>query len=209
MPDLGTMVSKILTDLNRGSQHAPRAKQAIADAIEYFKTKRLGFNQNRMEAAITRGTEILELPPEWIEVDFVRLQDGTERVPITEKGYAWIEDNLRDNTYYGRPQHFAIQNRELRLYPITDASYSLMMIFQCEFPEVSASAADTTSNVWTNEGELLVRTYAQGEMMVNYIQGDAVTGGAALMSFALDTLLNKYESRAAREQGAGKIRGHM
>jgi hypothetical protein len=207
MPNLGTVVSKILTDVNRGAAHAQRVKQAISDAIVFFENKRLGFNQLRQETMIQKGDEYIPLPENWMEVDLVRLQDGTRRKKLDEVGYEWIEDNLRDDTYVGEPRKYAIQAREFRIFPIVDRTYSLMMMFLLKYPECSASADDAAINPWVEEGELLVRTYAQGELLVNYIGGDSIPVGEGLMSFAIETLLPRFESQAAREQSAGKFRG--
>ncbi len=205
----GTMVSTILNDINRGSQHASRVKQAIVDAISRYQTKRLGWNQNRQETSIIRGDEYLALPSEWIEVDLVRLQDGSRRRKLDEVGYEWMEDNLRDDTYFGLPTKFAIENRRLRLYPIPDRSYSLMMIFQLELPEISLSASDDATNAWMEEGELLIRTHAQGDVMVRYIQGDSIPLGQQLVSFAETMLLPQLELQASREQASGRLRAHL
>jgi hypothetical protein len=130
MPDFGTMVARIRTDLNRGSEHDSRIKLAICDAISYYQGSRLGWNTRRAETQIGPGDEFVILPTDWVEVDHLRLDDRGHRQPFDEVGYSWIEDHQRDDTGRGQPCKFAIETRELRIYPIADRTYSLQMTFQ-------------------------------------------------------------------------------
>lgn len=206
---LGTMVTQILTDINRGSQHAPRVKQAIADAITRFEAKKFGWNQKRQETGIERGDEYVEIPQDWVEAGYLRLQQDTLRSRLTKRSVEWMEDHQTDNTLYGKPTDYAMEARQIRFYPIPDQSYSLVMLFQCKFPEVSASASDDATNVWTEEGQILIRTWAHGEVLAKYIKGDETPAGLALVSYAESTLCNEFEARAAREQSSNTIRASL
>lgn len=205
----GTMVQQILTDINRGSQHAPRVKQAIADAIARFEAKRFGWNQRRQETALQRGDEYVELPQDWVEAQYLRLQDGVLREPLTKRSVQWMEDNLLADDAFGVPKDYAIQARQIRLNPITDKSYSLVMLFQCKFEDVSLSSSDEASNVWTEEGAILIRTWAHGEVLFKYIKGDEMSAGQAMVQYAEGTLSDEFEARAAREQSTNRIRAHL
>ncbi len=205
----GTMVQQILTDINRGSQHAPRVKQAIVDAITRFEAKKLGWNQRRQETAIERGDEYVELPQDWVEAGYLRLQDGTNRDRLTKRSVEWIEENVTTNDDYGFPTDYCIEARQIRFNPIPDKSYSLVMFFQCKFTEVSISADDSASNVWTEEGGILIRTWAHGEVLFKYIKGDEMAAGQGLVQYAEGPLLAEFEARGAREQSSNRIRAHL
>lgn len=205
----GTMVQQILTDVNRGSQHAPRVKQAIVDAISRFQNKRLGWNQKRQETSIQSGDEYIALPDDWLESAFVRLQDGTNRLKLVKRDWEWIEDHLTSDQTIGQPSDYAIQARELRLFPICDRSYSLVMLFQCKLPGISLSASDDASNAWLEEGDLLIRNWAMGEVLVKYIQGDSAPLGSSMILFAEGALLAEFEAQASRESSSGRIRARL
>lgn len=205
----GTMVSQIQTDINRGSQHAPRIKQAICDAITRFEAKKFGWNQRREETAIQRGDEYVALPQDWVEAGYLRLQNGTLRTPLTKRSLEWMEDSQVDDTYYGRPTDYAIEARQLRFYPNPDQSYSLVMLFQCRFTDVSLSASDAAANVWTEEGGILIRTWAHGEVLFKYIKGDEMAAGQAIVQYAEGALCGEFEARGAREQSSNKLRAHL
>lgn len=208
--NLGTMVGRIREDLDRGTDYDTRIKQSIVDAITYYQTSRLGFNTKRARALVTSGMEMLSLPLDWIEADYLRLEDDGQRIPFDEVTYDWIEDHRDNDTDRGMPEKYAIQHREMRLWPIPDKSYTLVFSFQYEIGSVSLSASDEATNAWMTEGEQLIRTWAQGDLLINHIGGqEAIDRGLMLQARADQMYLSKLESRAAREQSSGKVRGFM
>jgi hypothetical protein len=203
------MVSRIRGDLNRGSNYDTRIKQAIVDAISFYKNKRLGFNIKRARAVLTSGNETVSLPTDWIEADYLRLEKDGDRDPMDEVTYDWMEEEQRDDDTRGRPKKFAVQHRELRVFPIPDKSYTLVLSFHYELRDVSLSATDGATNGWTNEAEQLIRTHAMADLLVRYIDGpESIAKGQLLKAEAAD-LLSMLEAAAAREQSSGKIKAWL
>jgi hypothetical protein len=210
MSSFGRMVERIREDLDRGSNYDQRIKQAICDAIVFYKNKRLGFNTKRSRALVESGMEMLSLPTDWIEADFLRLEDDGQRLPFDEVTYDWIEKRRDNDTDRGVPQHYAVQHREMRLWPIPDRSYTLVFSFQFELRGISISASDGETNAWLTEAEQLIRTRAKGDVLINYIDGEAATAKGLLMyRLCEEQFLPPLEAQAAREQSAGKVQGFM
>lgn len=207
--DYGSMVSRIRTDLNRGSAHDNRIRQAIIDALRFYRASRFGWNQKRAETLIQNGDEFLDLPPDWIEVDFLSLEDDNTRDPLNERTYDWIEERTRSRDQTGRPTDYAIQNRQLRFYPAPDRSYSLVMSLLYELQNVSISASDGATNAWMSEGEELIRKHAMADLLVNYIKGDEIPNGLVLKTEVKNEIVPALEARAAREQSSGKIKAFL
>lgn len=207
MSDLQTMVRRIRGDLNRGTNALPdlRIKEAITDAIKRFRAKRLGFNQKNSQTVLLSAQEVIALPTGWIEVDFLRLERDRDRIPLREVSYDWIEDRQRGEPNSGEPSKYAIQNRQLRFYPIPDQSFTLVMSFLCDLPEVSVSASDSATNAWMDEGEELVRKQAMGDLLVTYIGGSRVAEGQAMLGEVDQVILPTLEGKAAREQTSGRV----
>ena len=205
MSTFGNMVRRIRTDLNRGSVHDARIKEAICDAIDHYSTRRLGFNTKRSRTVLLSDQEFLSMPSDWIEVDHLRLEHDDEREPLIEVTYDWIEQEQRGTPTDGEPTHYAVHSRELRFYPMADQSYTLVMSFLCTLGGVSVSAADSATNAWMTEAEQLVRTYASGDLYVHYIGGSEITRGMALKAEADEVILPILERRAAREQSTGRL----
>lgn len=209
MSNLGQMVQRIRVDLNRGSNYDARIKQAIVDSIAYYKNKRLGFNIKRARALLTSGNETVSLPTDWLEADYLRLEKDGDRDPLREVTYDWMEEHMRDDDESGRPSKFAVQHRELRLFPIPDKSYTLVLSFHYELKDVSLSASDGATNGWTTEAEEMVRKHAMSELYVNYIGGPESVAKGSLLRAECSKLLEMLEAAASREQSSGKIRAWM
>lgn len=207
MADLGTMVRRIREDVSRGTDIDARIKQAIVDAIVFYKNKRLGFNIKRARALLTSGNETVSLPTDWIEADFLRLEENGTRDTMEEVTYDWIEDQTESDNDRGKPYRYAIQHRELRLFPTPDKSYTLVLSFQYELQNVSISATDGETNAWLTEAEQLIRKHAMADLYVNYIDGpESIAKGNLLRRECSDEILPVLESQAAREQSSGKIK---
>jgi hypothetical protein len=216
MSDFGTMVRRIRTDINRGTGFDNRIKEAICDAIVYYKNRRLGFNIKRARAVLTSGNETVSLPTDWLEADFLRLESDGDRDPLDEVTYDWMEETLRTDTDRARPDKFAVQHRELRLYPIPDRSYTLVLSFHFELKNVSISASDGAQNGWTLDAEQLIRKKAQADVLANYIGGMENIQLAGRLYNPEDDylgecgqLLRILEAAAAREQSSGRIKAWL
>lgn len=207
MATLGEVVARIREDINRGSDYDARIKRAVAEAIRFYRSRRLGFNIKRAYAVLTSGNEYVRLPSDWIEADFLQLNDDTRREPMDEVTYDWIEDRHGPTDERGEPYKYAIQHRTLRLYPIPDRTYTLMLSFQYELKDVSVSASDLATNAWLDEGEELVRKHAMSELYVLYIDGpESIGKGQLLRRECSDEILPVLEAQAAREQSSGRIK---
>lgn len=207
MSNLGEMVRRIREDLDRGNDFDVRIKRAIETAIKFYKNRRFGWNIKRAYAVLTSGNEYVSLPTDWVEADFLQLNRDTSRYPMQEVTYDWIEDQYGPTDERGQPYAYAIQHRSLRLYPIPDRTYTLMLSFQFEMKDVSASASDAATNAWLTEGEELTRKHAMSDLYVLYIDGaESIAKGQLLRRECSDEIAVALESQAAREQSSGRIK---
>lgn len=210
MPTFGQMVGRIREDLDRGSSYDARIKQAIVDAIRFYRSRRLPFNTKRARAVTQPGQETYPLPLDWIEADFLRLEDSGNRDPLREVTYDWIEDHGRADNISGRPMAYAVQHQELRLYPIPDKSFTLALSFLYDLQNVSLSASDGESNAWMDEAEELIRKHAMSDLLVNYIDGpEAVAKGQLLRRECSDEILPVLEAKSARQNSSGRVRAFL
>lgn len=210
MPSFGQMVGRIREDLDRGSNYDTRIKQAIVDAIRFYRTNRLPFNTKRSRAVTQPSQEYYPLPLDWIEADFLRLETDGVRNPIRAVTYDWIEDHNRNDGNTGRPLKYAIQSYELRLYPVPDRSYTLALSFLYDLQSVSLSASDDVTNAWTDEAEELIRKHAMSDLKVNYVGGaDQIAEGQLLRRECSDEILPVLVSKAARQNSSGRMRAFI
>lgn len=206
MSTLGNMVTRIRTDLNRGDEHDDRIKQAIEDAIKLYRSRRLGFNMKRATSTTVQGQEFYGLPDDFLEVDTLRLLESSNYYQrLTEVAFSWIDDNSAYQDFQSVPDKFAIQNRELRLYPIPDGAYTVQMSFMYDLTDVSAGAAESASNAWMTEGEALIRETATADVLEFYIGGQESIAAAQPHRLRADQALRELKRRAEREQSSGRL----
>lgn len=209
MTTLIALVGKIRSDLDRDTTVVSdaRIKQAIVEGIEYYKSTRLGFNQKRATSTLPFATQFYALPDDWLEVDHLRSMDGANNFPMREVTFDELEDLERGTTDTGHPVYYAIQNRQLRLWPATDSrTYSLHMSYLCELPSVSYSASDDAENPWTTEAERLIKAFATREILENHIRGDEHASWIERLRNAELETLKMLKKRANREQSSALIR---
>ena len=171
--DFGTMQARIRNELNRGTEYDPQIRKAIVSAIQHYKGKRFTWNVKRAYTTTSAGQEYYEMPLDFIEADSIRIlyNSGDFTSPMDEVTYRWIEAHRTNVNYRSEPQYFALQNQELRLYPVPDDAYQILMTYLYEDTSVSHSAADSTTSDWLSEGEELVRLRAKTDLLENYIRG--------------------------------------
>jgi hypothetical protein len=200
------MVGRIRTDLNRGTDHDDRIKLAIEDAIKHYRARRLGFNMKRATSTTTADQEYYGLPTDFLEVDSLRLLETSNYYErLTEVTFAWIDDTANYQDFTSTPEKFAVQNRELRLYPKPDDTYTLQMSYMYGLGGVSAGAADSATNTWMTEGEELIRQHALADVLENYIGGQESILQAQVHQRRAERAFRELKRRAEREQTTGRI----
>jgi hypothetical protein len=203
MSGLATVVSRIREDLNRGTDFDARIRRAITDAIHYHRATRFGWNTKRKSFLVS--SEYTSLTANWLETDTLVLERSNTVDELIEKPYTWITSQARDPNYTAEPYYFAIQQRQLRLYPAPDQTYSVVMAYHYDLAPDDVSLSDSFSTGWLREGEQMIRLHAQSDVLINYIKGpEAIAEGKDC--FAQSQMIEKkLKRRANREQGSGKV----
>jgi hypothetical protein len=203
MSGFATVIARIREDLDRGTDFDSRIKRGIEDAIFYYRAVRFGFNSKRKTFSVS--AEYTSLTANWIEADYLTLELSDARVKIVEKTPDWINEEMVTPDFTGEPRYFAIQNRQLRLYPPPDQSYSVQMSYLYDLQEVSSSASDSASNAWTGEAEPLIRMHTMVDLLELYVDGPESHSKAERYRLRESEELKQLKRRANREQGAGVI----
>ena len=210
MTGLATVVAAIRSDINRGASFDSRIKEAIANAIAFYRARRYGFNTRR-KTNFSISTEFTSLTATWLEMDYLKIavNNGSFLKTLREEDYVLLSERITDLSLSDEPQRFAIQNRLLRVYPAPDMSYSAEMQFLANLPEVSASASDSASNAWLTEGYELIKTHATIEVLETYIDGDEAPIKAQRLRLREAEVERELKRRGNREQSSGRVRGVM
>jgi len=198
-----TVRNRILEDIDRGSAAAARVDRAILDAIKFYCAQRFSWNQRRINFLVS--AEYTSLSASLVEVDALRIQTGTdEERPLCEKNWKWIDQRKRDSGDDGEPIYYAIQYGQLRLDPSPDQTYSVEMAQHYNLIEGVASLSDSFSTGWLGQGEMMIRNWAQADVEINYIKGEAIAEGQLHFQQA-ELHFKKLRMRKNRLDSSGRV----
>lgn len=208
MATLGAAITAIRGDLNRSTDFDARIQEAIVNAIKFYRARRYGFNTKR--STIVLAGEFTSLSSDFIEIDYAKLEVGTRLEPLVERTYTWLNEQKRETSFSSEPIWFAIQERQLRVYPPPDQSYSTQIHYLYDLTGISLSTSDTTTtNAWLDEGYEVIRLHATVEVLEMYIDGPEAQAKADRMRLREIEAERELKRRANREQSSGSIRGKM
>ncbi len=208
MPTLGAAIAAIRGDLNRSTDFDARIQEAIVNAIRFYRARRYGFNVKR--ATIELAGEFTSLSSDFVEIDYAKLEVGSTLKSLFERTYTWLNETMRDASLSSEPVWFAIQERQLRVYPPPDRSYSTQIHYLYDLTGISLSTSDTTtSNAWLDEGYEVIRLHATVEVLEMYIDGPDAQAKADRLRLREVEAERELKRRANREQSSGQIKGVM
>lgn len=172
MSTLGQMIASIREDINRGTDFDARIQRAIVSAISYYKGRKYTFNVSRQTNLVT--AEFTSLSVDMLTIEHARLQiNGTNVRNLIPRTTAWMNERDDNETETGEPIYYAVENRQLRLHPAPDQSYSVELYGHMDLQEISISTSSSTAtNAWMTHGADLIRNHATAEVLAVYIKGD-------------------------------------
>lgn len=205
------MQERIRDELNRGTAYDTPIKRAIHDAIQYYRTRRFTFNIKRGITTTVAGQEFYQWPNDFIEADMMRVlyTSGDFTDPLEEVTYRWIEDNRHNVSYQAEPEKFAAQGTLLRIWPVPDDAYELMLTYHYDLTSVSVSASDAATNAWMTDGFELIKSRAKADVLENYVRGQEAALEASLHRNREKEVFKNLRRMANRQASSGKITPHL
>lgn len=167
-----------------GSPTTQNIQDAINDAILEYERESFWFNQIRYlgglpgsggQLTTVQGQEFYSYQDLPILVSMPHITKMlviafSNRYPLVSRTFQWIDDSSVSTTWQGLPTDYAIQSGSLRLYPVPDAAYPLILDGIVRFRPL-VDPADY--NCWTNEAEAVIRTEAKRLLFKNIIRDQA------------------------------------
>ena len=155
MATYGAVVNRIVDELPRGDASITAVvAQQLLDAVSFYTTDRFWFNEKHTTLTTSSSLAYYSWPSDLLEIDSVVVSDtgGTEYElePMDFKSM----NALDGGTTFGRPIWYSTYNKQFRLYPVPDQTYTFVVSHQ--YSPATLSATSDTS-VWTVEAESLIR----------------------------------------------------
>ena len=206
MTTLGTMMDRIADEINR-SDLTSQIQKAIKTAIKTYDKDRFWFNESRSFTFSTvAGQEFYTSSdntniPNLLAIDTIQVAiTSTDKYLLQRVPYEQIEAISSNTTVdQGQPTWFAYYGKQLRLYPIPDAVYTVRVSAVWALDDLSATS-DT--NAWMTDGETLIRSRAKRELYTHVIRD---TDGAAAMAQAEITELKDLRSASSMRGATGVV----
>ena len=160
MTTFGTMRDRIADELDRADMTS-QIEREIKSAIAFYERKRFWFNEKRIDFATVASREWYTSAddsdiPNLLTLDIAKIainattKNELELLPYAELEF--VSDGGEADE--GQPTGLAYFQKQIRLYPIPDASYSVVLSGIFALDSLSASA-DT--NAWMTDAEALIR----------------------------------------------------
>jgi hypothetical protein len=209
-----------------GSPTTTDIQNAISDAILEYERESFDFNQMRYfgdvtgsgsDLATVEGQEFYsaaDLPAlvNYPHISKILVLAFANRYPLISQSIGWIDDQSISTTWQGLPTDWSWQAGAIRLYPVPNGGYPLIINATIRFaPLVNSS----DYSVWTNRAEKLIRTEAkrllfrdiirdadQVAAMENELMGNPSQGRRGILQ-----MLRGEAFR--RGSGSGKIRASI
>lgn len=173
MTSLGTMRDRIADELDRADLTS-QIEREIKSAVAYYERKRFWFNEKRTNFATVNGQEWYTSTddsdiPYLLTLDIAKIAlSSSDKYELELMPYADLEAvSFGEAEDEGQPTQMAYFQKQIRLYPIPDASYSVVLSGIFALGDLSASA-DT--NAWMTDGEALIRARAKRNILRNVIR---------------------------------------
>lgn len=163
----GAMQSRVQYEV-LGSPTLADIRNAIQDAIAIHERESFWFNDIRLFGNVTGSLSDLQtvagkefysaqdvaMLPNMPHIRKIMVVAFGNRYPLIERTPQWIDDQSISVTWQGLPTDWCWQAGALRLYPIPNDAYPLILDCTIRFP---ALVNDADFNCWTNEAERLIR----------------------------------------------------
>ena len=206
MTTFGTMSDRIADELDR-TDLTTQIQREIKSAIAYYDKHRFWFNEARnISFATVDGTEYYGSSadsdiPNLLFIDTLKIalnasdKYDLERVPFQE-----IDSDSQGITLdEGKPVKYAYYAKQIRLYPIPDASYSIYGAGVIALGDLSLS---TDTNAWMTDGEALIRSRAKWALYTHVIKD--VESARIMKQAELDELSHMVAGTNSRK-GTGRL----
>ena len=173
MTTFGTMRDRIADELDRADLTS-QIEREIRSAVAFYEKKRFWFNEQRIDFPTVASQEWYTSSddsaiPNLLTLDIAKIAIGaTNKYELELAPYAELEfASDGGEADEGQPTSLAYFQKQVRLYPIPDASYSVVMSGIFSLGDLSASA-DT--NAWMTDGEALIRQRVRAMIYSNVIR---------------------------------------
>lgn len=173
MSTYGIMQDRIAAELTR-TDLTSRIQEAIQSAISHFQKEPWFFCEDRSKTFSTvagqefyTSSDLADIP-NYQSIEYLEITvNSTNRFRLDKRDHDLIAGWSTNTGLRSRPTDFAYFAKQIRLYPIPDAVYTIRIVGQLRQATLSAT---TDTNAWMTDAERLIRTRAKADIYENVIR---------------------------------------
>lgn len=158
-----TAIARRLLDENNTAVTLVEIREAVNEAIQYWKHKRFWFNSAEAALTIDEDDDSIDLPSDFlVEIPrnaLIIIESGSSYK--VEKVGPVLFDARSSTSSTGRPSSFINRNGNLQITPAANQSYSGKLYYIKDYDDFATDGtADSTSNDFLNNALALVQSHA-------------------------------------------------
>ena len=125
------------------------AAQAISNAIKYYEAQPWWFLETRTTITSSSSAEYYTVPSDFREMDSITVEVSNNTYSLQERHYSLLEDwAAKSNVFTGYPTDYALYNDEIRLYPVPNGAYDMVLSYRRQLGTPSLQDRDWETH-WT------------------------------------------------------------
>lgn len=202
---LQTAVSKKLLDPSNTAVALSDVKEAINNAVDYWKFRRFWFNTVRDSASLTAQSGTIPIPTDFLvpfsDDNGFTIEYSNMRYPLKKVGQQQY-DGLWLGNGYGLPSVYANLSGSYQCYPLPDRAYTIRRNYLKEY---TALSADGDTNDFTTYAPRLIEYWALANAHRDFRQ-DATMSDAFFNSAQAE--YNNLSIMTAKSNATGSLAIH-
>lgn len=167
MSTRGQLISRIITELHlETASYTAQVVDAITSAVSFYRPERFWFTEGTTSITIaTVGTVTLSSDlPDSVVIDSIRAIDASgSPYPLHKDTWIEFQDHV---SMTAEPTRYAIHHAQLHLWPTNNVTRTVEIEWT---GRVTMTASNSSSCVWTNEAEELIRLHAKTDLCENFL----------------------------------------
>ena len=171
MATLGTMRPRIADELQiAATTFATEIDRAVFSAISFYEDEDFWFLESTPTNVLFTATSVYSLStvlPGRSQITNILLQYTPTREPMLYRGLTELLGMAYDDTFTGDPLYYTINADQLIVRPKPSRTFTAEVWYSLR---ASMTASASSSGVWTNEAEELIRLHAEVDFLENRIK---------------------------------------
>jgi len=167
MSTRGDLINRIITELHlETASYTTQVVNAINSAVAFYRPERFWFTEGTTSFTLaTTGVVTLSSSlPDSVSIDNVRAMDNSgSPYPLHFDTWAEFQEHV---SMTAEPVRWAVHHQQLHVWPTNNVTRTIEVEWS---GRITMTASNSSSCVWTNEAEELIRMHAKADLCENFL----------------------------------------